>query len=109
MEYLHFDWILLKYGNFFILGGDNNINVAIANYKPNIKCDTNSNTGPSWDSCVTIFVNMRANKRARIFGFAEDPLVEEALPFILEGCKGAWPVYPRSRNGTTNSSVFVSE
>lgn len=75
-----------------MIGGDNNVYVAIADYKPNIKCDTSSDTGPTWESCVTIFVNMRANKQPRIFGFSEDPLVEEPLPLILEACKGAWPL-----------------
>lgn len=68
----------------FTLGGDNKLNVAIANYKPNIKCDSTSAAGPPWKSCVTIFVNMRATKQARIFGYSEDPGVDEELPLILE-------------------------
>lgn len=106
-QYLGFDWILLKCRDLFTLGGDNAINVAIAGYKPNVKCDTSSTPGPAWNSCVAIFVNMRANTQPRIFGYPGDPLVEEALPFVLEGGKEAWPVYPWSRNSPTNSSVFL--
>ena len=70
-------------------GGDNKIAVAIADYKPNIKCDTTSTPGPSWGSCVGIFANMRATKQPRIFGHPGDPLVEEELPLLLEEGKEA--------------------
>ena len=86
----------------FHLGGDNRINVAIANYKPNVKCDSTSTPGPAWNSCVAIFVNMRAARPARIFGYSEDPLVEEILPITLEGCMKAQLVYLGSRKSTTN-------
>ncbi|KAL9069082.1 MAG: hypothetical protein Q9161_005729 [Pseudevernia consocians] len=72
-------------GMAFNIGGNNKVNVAMASYKPNIKCDSTSTPGPAWNSCVAVFVNMRATKPARIFGFAEDPLVEEILPLTLEG------------------------
>ena len=65
------------------LGGDNKIGVAIADYKPNIKCDTTSTPGPSWGSCVIIFANMRATKKPLIFGRPGNPIVEEELPLIL--------------------------
>lgn len=85
MKHLIFERILLKRQNLITLGGDNNINVAIASYKPNVKCDPTSTPGPAWNSCVAIFANMRATKQARVFGYAEDTGVEEELPLVLEG------------------------
>ncbi|KAF6227108.1 hypothetical protein HO133_008549 [Letharia lupina] len=73
-------------GMAFNIGGDNKVNVAIADYKPpNVKCDTTSTPGPAWNSCVAIVVNMRATKQARVFGYSGDPSVEEELPLVLEG------------------------
>lgn len=69
----------------FTLGGDNKINVAMADYKPNVKCDSTSTPGPAWNSCVAIFANMRATKQVRKFGFPGDPGVQEELPIVLEG------------------------
>ena len=103
MEYSTFDWILLKSQYLSTLGGDNKVNVAISDYKPNIKCDTSSSVELAWDSCVLIFVNMRATKQTRIFGYPEDPLVEEQLPLVLEARKKSWPAYSGSRDSTTNS------
>lgn len=66
-------------------GGDNNVNVAIAGYEPNIKCDRSSTPGPPWFSCVAIFSNMRAGKQHKVFGYAgEHPAVQEVLPLILQ-------------------------
>ena len=96
---MDFESILLKCQNIFLLGGDNKVNVAIASYKPNIKCDSTSTPGPAWNSCVAVFVNMRAAKPARIFGYAEDPLVEEILPLTLEGRKKAQLVYLGQERG----------
>ena len=68
-------------------GGDNNIDVVMAIYKPNVKCDPTSTAGPPWGSCVAVFASMRASKRIRVFGFQGDPNVEEELPLVLEGGK----------------------
>lgn len=87
MKHLIFECILRKRQNLITLGGDNKINVAIASYKPNVKCDPTSTPGPAWNSCVAIFANMRATKQARVFGYAEDTGVEEELPLVLEGGK----------------------
>ncbi|KAL9133627.1 MAG: hypothetical protein Q9175_005189 [Cornicularia normoerica] len=65
--------------------GDNKVNVALVDYKPNVKCDPTPTAGPSWNSCVAIFVNMKASKQPRIFGYSGDPMVEEGLPLVLEG------------------------
>ncbi|CAD6589690.1 MAG: hypothetical protein ASARMPRED_004173 [Alectoria sarmentosa] len=75
-------------GMAFNIGGDNQLNVAIANYKPSVKCDSTSAAGPPWKSCVAIFANMRATKQLRIFGYSEDPGVDESLPFVLEAADG---------------------
>ncbi len=88
------------------LGGDNNINVAIANYKPNVKCDSTSTTGPAWNSCVQVFGNMRASKKFRVFGSAEDPGVEEILPLGLEGGKRAEPVNHFAPGQRTAQLIF---
>ncbi len=76
------------------LGGDNKLNVAIADYKPNIKCDTTPTPGPLWGPCVAIFANMRATKQPRVFGHPGNPIVEEELPYILEERKEAQPCTP---------------
>ncbi|CAF9924440.1 hypothetical protein IMSHALPRED_006196 [Imshaugia aleurites] len=71
-------------GMAYDIGGDNNINVAITDYKPNVKCDSTSTPGPNWNSCVSVFVNMKATKQVRVFGSYGDPDVEEQLPLVLE-------------------------
>ncbi|CAF9905584.1 MAG: hypothetical protein ALECFALPRED_001037 [Alectoria fallacina] len=75
-------------GMAYDIGGDNNLGVAIANYKPNIKCDSTSAAGPLWKSCVAVFANMKATKQARIFGYSGDPGVDEGLPLVLEAADG---------------------
>ncbi len=58
--------------------------VELAKYEPNIKCDTSSKPGPPWLSCVTVFSNMRASKQYRVFGSYDQPDIEEGLPLVLE-------------------------
>ncbi len=65
-------------------GGDNKVQVELAKYEPNIKCDTSSKPGPPWLSCVTVFSNMRASKQYRVFGSYDQPNIEEGLPLVLE-------------------------
>ena len=101
-----FESILLKSQNLSTLGGNNNINVVIADYKPNVKCDSTSTPGPAWASCVAIFANMRATKQARVFGYSGDPSVEEELPLVLEGGKKAQLVYTPVRG--TVRLIFCS-
>lgn len=86
----------------FTLGGDNNINVAITDYKPNVKCDSTSTPGPNWNSCVSVFVNMKATKQVRVFGSYGDPDVEEQLPLVLEAGKKTQPTCPSLRNKATD-------
>ncbi len=66
------------------IGGDNKVNVVIADYKPNVKCDISATDAPEWESCVTIFTSMRASKKIQVFGASEDEAVEEELPLVLE-------------------------
>ena len=68
-----------------VTGGDNKVNVIISKYQPNVKCDEGSTPGPPWISCIGIFINMRASKITRRFGFADDESVQEVLPTIYEG------------------------
>ena len=63
-------------------GGDNNINVVLADYKPDVKCDSSGSPGPEWDSAVAIFTSMRASKRLILFGSPEEH-VDQALPVTL--------------------------
>ncbi len=65
-------------------GGDNKVQVELAKYEPNIKCDTSSKPGPLWLSCVSVFSNMRASKQYRVFGSYDQPNIEEGLPLVLE-------------------------
>jgi len=65
------------------------VQVELAKYEPNIKCDTSSKPGPPWLSCVTVFSNMRASKQYRVFGSYDQPNVEEGLPLVLEAGKSA--------------------
>lgn len=82
MEDLNFERIPLKITS--TLGGDNNVNVVIASYRPNVQCDTTPTLGPPWNSTVAIFSSMRASKRFRVFGINGAPEVEEGLPLVLE-------------------------
>ena len=82
-----------------ILGGDNKVDVIIADYKPNVKCDPTSTPGPPWNSSVSIFANMRASKQFRVFGKFGEPDVQEGLPLVLEAGKTsiARVITPKSR------------
>lgn len=60
------------------IGGDNNLDVMIASYKPNVRCNTFS--APSWNSCVSIFSNMNAAKTRQTFGHLPDQRVQVRLP-----------------------------
>ena len=62
--------------------------VVLAKYDPpTIKCDTTSTPGPSWESCVSLFSNMRAYDRLRVFGSYDQEDIEEGLPLVLEAGK----------------------
>jgi hypothetical protein len=67
-------------------GGDNNLEVAIGSYKPNVKCDTSRTPGPPWRSCVNIFAAMPAVKDPVVFG-QRGPESETKLPFYLQSRK----------------------
>ena len=69
----------------FILGGDNKVNVAISDYKPNVKCDSSSTPGPAWQSCIAVFLGMRASTQIRVFGSPGEPNVDVVLPRRLVG------------------------
>ena len=66
------------------VGGDNKVEVVLASYKPNIKCDTSSAPKPPWDSCTGLFSNMRADETYRIFGPNDQENIQVGLPLILE-------------------------
>ena len=81
------------------LGGDNKVDVIIADYKPNVRCDQTSAPGPPWNSSVSIFANMRASKQFRVFGKPGGPDVQESLPLGLVAGKTstARVMTPKSR------------
>ena len=94
-----FEYHSLKSWDVFNLGGDNKVEVVIADYKPNVKCDQTSTPGPPWNSAVSIFSNMRASKQFRIFGKPGEADVQETLPLVLEAGKTsvARAMNPKSR------------
>ena len=87
MGNLDFGYHSLKCWDVFNLGGDKKIDIIIASYKPNVKCDQSSTPGPLWNSTVSIFASMRASKQFRVFGKPGGQDVQEPLPLILEASK----------------------
>jgi len=73
--------------NNMVIGGDDKVNVVIADYKPKVKCDVQATEAPEWLACVTIFTNMKASRKVQIFGASEDEAVEQELPLVLEAGK----------------------
>ena len=65
----------------FLLGGDNQLQVIVASYKPYVKC--NESPAPPWRSVVHIFANIEASKEKYIFGPQGSPGVEVELPWRL--------------------------
>ena len=76
-----------------LVGGDDNVHVVLADYKPNVKCDTSPRPGPPWMSCVSVFSNMRANQRFRVFGSNDQHGIDVGLPLILEAGESTKPVF----------------
>ena len=71
-----------------VTGGDNNVQVVLAKYDPpNIKCDAGTTPGPPWESCVSIFTNMRAFDKLHVFGYYEVEGIDVGLPLSLEAGK----------------------
>lgn len=66
-------------------GGDNNLDVFIASYKPSVRC--NSFPGPPWNSCISIFSDMHADKNRQMFGHLPDQRVQVRLPISYKAGK----------------------
>lgn len=66
-------------------GGDNKLDVTIASYKPNVRC--NSSPGPPWQSCISLFSDMQADKNRRTFGHLPDQRVQVGLPVTYKAGK----------------------
>ncbi|MCJ1451984.1 hypothetical protein MMC28_002324 [Mycoblastus sanguinarius] len=66
-------------------GGDNNLNVVIASYRPTVRCDRTSTAGPPWESCIKVFAAMNADRAPLVFGDPQDPRVQVPLPLTLPG------------------------
>lgn len=64
------------------IGGDNKLDVTIASYKPNVRC--NSSPGPPWQSCISLFSDMQADKNRRTFGHLPDQRVQVRLPITYK-------------------------
>ena len=73
-------------GSLDSIGGDNNLQVIIASYKPKVKC-AEKITAP-WLSVVSVFSQMEASKVQYKFGPEDTPGVEIGLPFYVTA--GKW-------------------
>ena len=70
---------------FFSTGGDNHLNIVIADYAPNVRCDRTPTPGPPWESCLAIVADMVATRDRKVFGDKNrDPRVEVNLPFFYK-------------------------
>lgn len=67
------------------IGGDNKLNVIVASYKPNMRC--NSFPGPPWSSCVSLFSEMPADKNRQTFGHLPHQRVQVQLPLTYTAGK----------------------
>lgn len=98
--------------NNMVIGGDNKVNVVIADYKPKVKCDVQATEAPEWLACVTIFISMKASKKVQIFGASDDEAVEQELPLVLEAGKHhrsssiICEIFPSSVSVRLNKSPF---
>ena len=67
------------------VGGDNKLNVVIADYEPRVSCDRTAVKGPPWESCLLISLDMEASKERMVFGNkAADPRVQVNLPMFYK-------------------------
>ena len=66
-------------------GGDNNLNVVIADYAPHVRCDKPPSKGPPWESCLLILADMPATVDRKVFGVkSQDARVEVNVPYYLK-------------------------
>ena len=65
-------------------GGDNNLDVIVSSYKPNVKC--NQAAAPPWSSTVAIFAGMPATKTLVVFGRTGTG-VDLPIPYFLKAGK----------------------
>lgn len=66
-------------------GGDNNLNVVVADYAPHVRCDRSPTSGPPWKSCLSIVADMKATRDRQVFGDKNrDPRVEVHVPQIYK-------------------------
>ena len=59
-------------------GGNNKLNVIMASYKPDIRC--NEFPGPPLDSCNSIISDMPVDKNRKMYGHVPDRRVQVQLP-----------------------------
>ncbi len=74
-----------------IKGGDNKLDVVIASYKPNVRC--NSFPGPLLASCISIFSGMHVDKWRHMFGHKPDPRAEVQSPITYTSGEVLQPLY----------------
>ncbi|KAL2054324.1 hypothetical protein ABVK25_005465 [Lepraria finkii] len=85
-----FDTCVIPYGYGGLasnIGGDDNLEVAISNYKPNVKCSGGRTRGPPWQSCVLLFTEMRADMDILLFGQRPVPGLNVQLPLLVRSRK----------------------
>ena len=63
------------------LGGDNNLEVIVSSYKPNVKCK--KGPAPPWRSAVSVFADMVTTTAIETFDKAGMPDVDVPLPFYV--------------------------
>lgn len=61
--------------------------VELARYNPNVQCDSSSKPGPPWESCTSLFSNMRASDKYRVFGSYGQVGIDVGLPLVLKARK----------------------
>lgn len=86
------------------IGGDNQLKVVMASYKPNVKC--NEDPAPPWKSVVNIFANMEASKEKYVFGPQGSSGVEVDLPWTLETAEHRAVVVLESDGRSATSSWY---
>ena len=69
------------------LGGDNQLHVVLSIYEPEDHVQCRGSLGVEASFCRDILSDMRADLERITFGPAEDPSVQQRLPYSMVSCK----------------------